>query len=87
MGNSNQNDTPTRASDEFLGRLHIAVAEHLTNRLASGEAEAGEVNAAIKFLKDNKIEALNTDPHMRNLAERMAKELPEFDSEDMDEQD
>jgi len=78
------NDTPIRASDDFLGNLHVAVANHLAARMASGNAEAAEVNAAIKFLKDNKIEALANDPHLQNLANKMASNLPEFDSEEMD---
>jgi hypothetical protein len=41
--------------------LHVAVAQDLLAKIQSGEASAAELSAAIKFLKDNGIEALPTE--------------------------
>jgi hypothetical protein len=46
------------ASADLLKSLHNAVAEDLLEKVQSGEATAAELSAAIKFLKDNGIEAL-----------------------------
>lgn len=46
------------ASNELLQSLHNAVAVDLLEKINSGEATAAELSAAIKFLKDNGIEAL-----------------------------
>ncbi len=46
------------ASKDILDSLHDAVAKDLLNKVQSGEASAAELTAAIKFLKDNGIEAL-----------------------------
>lgn len=46
------------ASTDLLKSLHNAVAEDLLEKIQSGEATAAELSAAIKFLKDNGIEAL-----------------------------
>lgn len=47
----------TRATEELLGQLHEAVAKDLLAKVASGDATAQELQAAIKFLKDNGIES------------------------------
>lgn len=46
------------APKELLESLHQAVAEDLLGKIKSGEASAAEISAAIKFLKDNGIEAI-----------------------------
>ena len=46
-----------RASEALLASLHNAVASQLLTKVNSGEATAQELSAAIKFLKDNGIEA------------------------------
>lgn len=46
------------ASKQILDSLHDAVAQDLLTKVQSGEASAAELTAAIKFLKDNGIEAL-----------------------------
>ena len=46
-----------RASEEVLGELHDMVAQVLLSKLQSGEATPAEINAAIKFLQNNNIEA------------------------------
>lgn len=45
-----------KASEDFLGELHKAVAEGLLEKLKSGEAKASDYMAAIRFLKDNNID-------------------------------
>jgi ABC-type Zn uptake system ZnuABC Zn-binding protein ZnuA len=67
------------ASEELLGLLHDAVAQDLIRRLQSGEATAAEISAAIKFLKDNGIEAVATeDSALKDLSES----LPQFTDEE-----
>ena len=46
------------ASSDLLKQLHNAVAVDLLSKIQDGEATAAELSAAIKFLKDNGIEAL-----------------------------
>jgi hypothetical protein len=47
-----QND---KAQQEALQVLHEIVAKELTARISSGEAKPADLQAAIKFLKDNEI--------------------------------
>lgn len=71
----------TRASEMLLGQLHEAVARDLLNKVASGEATAQELSAAIKFLKDNGIEAvIRSDSSIGQLAA-----LPEFEEYPLEE--
>jgi hypothetical protein len=49
------------ASKDIMEMLHTSVAQKLLERIQSGEATSGEFSAAIKFLKDNGIEALPVD--------------------------
>jgi hypothetical protein len=67
------------ASEELLGLLHDAVASKLLAKVQSGEASPAEMSAAIKFLKDNGIEAI---PTPSNHLGQLAKSLPDFDTED-----
>jgi len=46
------------APNKLLEELHNAVAEDLLYKIQNGDATAAELSAAIKFLKDNGIEAL-----------------------------
>lgn len=46
------------ASKDMLDSLHRAVCEDLMAKIKSGEAKAADLAAAIKFLKDNGIEAI-----------------------------
>lgn len=48
----------SKASNDIMDMLHRKVAEGLLERIQSGDATAAEFSAAIKFLKDNGIEAL-----------------------------
>ena len=67
------------AKEELLGMLHEIVANDLIAKIKSGEATAQELNAAIKFLKDNGIEAAVED---NDPLQRLSEALPEFNRED-----
>lgn len=47
-----------RASQEALDGLHGLVANELARKIRSGEATAADYAVAVRFLKDNHIEAL-----------------------------
>jgi len=70
-----------RASEAILGDLHDAVAQDLLRRVLSGEANPAELNAAIKFLQNNGIEAQATET---NPLGQLAASLPTFDDEDIE---
>jgi hypothetical protein len=66
------------SEQELLAKLHTTVAEDLLRRVQSGEATSQELSVAVKFLKDNGIEAQATpDSPLANLIDS----LPEFDDE------
>jgi hypothetical protein len=68
-----------RATDEILGKLHDAIAKNLLERVQSGEATAQELQAAIKFLKDNGIDAT---PEKGSDLEKLTYALPSFTDDD-----
>ena len=61
-----------------LNILHEAVAEELLARVRSGEAKPADLSVAVKFLKDNGIEAIPTDG---SLLQALFEELP-FDEDE-----
>jgi len=65
------------ANEKTLGSLHEAVAQDLIGKIESGEATAQELNAAIKFLKDNGIEAR---PSKNDSLGKLAESLPTFET-------
>ena len=67
------------ATEELLGTLHDAVATQLLNKVLSGEATPAEISVAVKFLKDNGIEALPTPSSKLG---NLAKSLPDFNTEE-----
>lgn len=67
------------ATTDILATLHNAVAEDLLGKVLGGEATAQELNAAIKFLKDNGIEAL---PVENSPLADLASSLPSFAEDD-----
>ena len=69
-----------KASNDLLEMLHNAVAKDLLDKVESGEATAQELSAAIKFLKDNGIEA--TRETSKDLGKLADTALPQFDDED-----
>ena len=71
----------TRASEAVLGQLHDAVAQTLLAKVTSGEASPAEINAAIKFLQNNGIEAVVEEG---DTLDKLAHALPVFDDEPLD---
>lgn len=67
------------ASEDLLGLIHAAVADDLLRRITSGEATPQEIAQAIKFLKDNGIEAV---PQANDKLGKLAKSLPDFTDEE-----
>lgn len=68
-----------RATDDLLADLHGAIADELLRKVKSGEATAQELQAAIKFLKDNNISSV-VEPG--NNIDKLSKALPTFDDEE-----
>jgi ABC-type Zn uptake system ZnuABC Zn-binding protein ZnuA len=67
------------ATEELLGLLHDAVAQDLLEKIKAGTATPAEISTAVKFLKDNGIEAVPTEnSKLRNLADS----LPDFGDEE-----
>jgi hypothetical protein len=71
--------TKRRASDDVMGELHELTATLLLQRLQSGEATPAEINAAIKFLQNNGIEA-NLVPD--SPLDKLKESLPSFDDDE-----
>lgn len=67
------------ATEELLGRLHDAVAQKLLDKVEAGDATPAEISAAIKFLKDNNIEA---EPTPDSTLTKLGDALPSFSAED-----
>lgn len=68
---------------ELLNQLHQAVGNQLLERIQSGEATAAEFAQAIKFLKDNGIEAIPTNNNaLMALQGSLAERLPFSDPAD-----
>ena len=44
--------------EKTLSVLHTAVAQELLDRVQSGDAKPADISNAIKFLKDNNIDAM-----------------------------
>lgn len=71
------------APKDILDALHKVVGEQLLARIQSGEATAAEFGQAIKFLKDNGIEAIPTgDNPLEDLANSVTSGLPFSDPDD-----
>ena len=64
--------------DQIFTQLHQGIAEELLTRVQSGDATAAELTAAIKFLKDNGIDAHVTESSpLLNLVEILPFQDPE----------
>jgi len=71
------------ASKDLLNQLHEVVGRKLLERIESGEATASDFAQAIKFLKDNGIEAIPTDNNALGALEGTLKDrLPFTDTSD-----
>lgn len=68
----------TRASDAVLGELHLKVAMLLLEKIENGTATPAEINAAIKFLQNNDIQAI---AEQGDALDKLYRALPEFDDE------
>lgn len=68
-------------SKDLLELLHESVAKDLLVRVQSGEATPAELSAAIKFLKDNGVEALPVEDG--SLA-KLVNVLPVFEEDSRD---
>lgn len=68
-----------RATEALLAELHNQTAKHLIERLKSGQATPAEVGNAIRFLKDNGIEAV---PEENDKLNQIVQHLPDFESDE-----
>lgn len=77
------------ASEGALGSLHILVAQVLKERLGNAElCTAADVNAAIKFLKDNNITcAPDPDNHVGELQQELDKQAASNKTDPVDDAD
>lgn len=62
-----------------MSLIHQLVAEELTKRIKSGEATTADLNAAIKFLKDNNINAV---PEENTSLINLSTSFPTFDEDE-----
>lgn len=69
-----------RATEDVLGTLHEAIANDLLNKIISGKATPAEINAAIKFLQNNGIEAVRGTGE--SPLDKLAASLPTFSDEE-----
>lgn len=73
-----------RASDDKLGELHTKIAEKLLAKIADGTADARDYANAIRFLKDNGIEAVVAPGSaLGNLANSLPKQFGDDDGDDI----
>jgi ABC-type Zn uptake system ZnuABC Zn-binding protein ZnuA len=64
--------------ENTLAKLHDALAKDLLERIKSGEATAADMSNAIRFLKDNGIDAhLVQDSPLDNLAKVLPFQDPD----------
>jgi hypothetical protein len=67
-----------KTPEDLLANLHSEVATDLLRRVQSGEATSQELSVAVKFLKDNNIEAQMTE---NSPLAHLVDSLPMFDDE------
>lgn len=67
------------ASEELLGLIHEAVTDDLLRQIQAGDASPQVIAQAIKFLKDNNIEAVAKEDDKLG---KLAKSMPEFSTEE-----
>lgn len=78
-------DKTLKANEDLLNGLHQMVAQDLIKKISSGEATVQELNAAIKFLKDNDVTAdIQFNKPMQQLEQDVVAvgELPFVEDED-----
>ncbi len=71
------------ASKELLEKLHEMTAQHLLDRIESGEATGSEIAQAVKMLKDNGIETnTGSESPLDGVADRLSDKLPFTSTDD-----
>ncbi len=73
--------TDTRAPQDLLGQLHAYTAAALIKKVLSGDATAAEMANAIRFLKDNGIEAVAAPG---SALQQLMDSLPDFPDQPQD---
>jgi hypothetical protein len=69
-----------KSTQDLLEALHMAVGSELLDRIKAGEAKPADIANAIKFLKDNDIQAMVTED---NPLKGLLDSLP-FDTESLE---
>lgn len=64
---------------DVMAAIHEAVAQELLRLIKSGEAKSSDLSVAVKFLKDNGIEAIAAE---HSPLANLAASLPSFDEDD-----
>lgn len=67
------------ATKAIMDALHGKVAQELIDRIEDGSATAADMSNAIKFLKDNGVEAL---PDANSKVGELARQFPTFDGDE-----
>jgi hypothetical protein len=71
--------TKKRASEDALGALHEALAQHMLNLLNAEEVKAADLNVMRQFLKDNGIEVV---PNSGSTLDKIVEVLPVFEDDE-----
>lgn len=72
----------SKADNNAMNELHALVAEKLKDKILSGNCTAAEMANAIRFLKDNGVEAdISNNAPLQSLAHQ----FPDFDQDDENE--
>lgn len=74
------------ASEDTLALLHVMVAKVLADKLGTEDCTAADINAAIKFLKDNNITATReANTHLQELENELGRQggVPPADDEEL----
>ena len=69
-----------RAADKILDSLHALVAERLLARIGEKDVSPQMIAQAIKFLKDNGVDAPSSSPRISNLERALAELDPDEDT-------
>jgi hypothetical protein len=77
-----------RAGDEALGELHATVAQHMLEKLKSGEVTAADLSVMVKFLQNNQIVVDTSGAEGSAFDQLRRMSLPSFDDvEDLDKEE
>jgi len=71
----------SKASKDIMEELHLSVAQDLLGKIKSGEAKANDLGVAVRFLKDNGVEAIAVEGSpLANLLDNLPFEAQEIPS-------